>query len=748
MPILLISVRFHDGRYHGWPEWPPSPARLFQALVAGAAQGETLDGDATEAFAWLETLEAPAIAAPSARTGQGFRNFVPNNDLDAVGGDPRRVSEIRAPKLIRPVLFDPETPLLYVWTFPDTPEAQTYAKRFCAIAKRLYQLGRGVDMAWAWGEVVAEKEAEPHLAAHGGAIYRPSETGAGATLAVPARGSFDSLAMRYEKMRERLPTPVDSKSRPKGRGRRDAAGQVFAQPPKPRFREVAYDSPPKRLLFDLVGAQTPWRLDRVVALTERVRDAAAQRLTDKLSAKADEIHNTIVGRRDADKADLVARARITPLPSIGHAHADHAIRRVLVEIPANCPLHADSVEWAFSGLEAIDATINPETGEVRDQLMLASAAERSMLAHYGMEERQPARLWRTVTPAALPVARRRIDPEKLRKEKVARTADPAKDWEAKKGRERAEEEAGAACAVRQALRHAGREATVHAVRVQREPFEAKGARAEAFAPDTRFAKERLWHIEVEFAEPQRGPLFLGDGRYLGLGIMAPVRSADGVLAFAIASGLAADPSAVALTRALRRAVLARVQVELGPGKPLPLYFTGHEPDGAPTKSGSHAHLAFAYDQAQRRLLIIAPHLLERRPLGRGEAHNWNCLEEAMQGFSELRAGRAGKLRLARMPLDHGSDPLFASSRRWESATAYRVTRHRKCADAAAALVADIKDECQRLGLPRLDIEAVHPKGISGVGLTGGARLHFATAVPGPILIGRDRHFGGGLFVAR
>jgi hypothetical protein len=30
---LLVTVRFHDGRYHGSGDWPPSPARLFQAAV-------------------------------------------------------------------------------------------------------------------------------------------------------------------------------------------------------------------------------------------------------------------------------------------------------------------------------------------------------------------------------------------------------------------------------------------------------------------------------------------------------------------------------------------------------------------------------------------------------------------------------------------------------------------------------------------------------------------------------------------
>lgn len=93
MPYLLISVRFHDGRYHGGGEWPPSPARLFQALVAGAAHGGSLSEPAVSAFRWLEGLAPPVIAAPPAYAGRSIKNFVPNNDLDAVGGDPARIGE-------------------------------------------------------------------------------------------------------------------------------------------------------------------------------------------------------------------------------------------------------------------------------------------------------------------------------------------------------------------------------------------------------------------------------------------------------------------------------------------------------------------------------------------------------------------------------------------------------------------------------------------------------------------------------
>ena len=236
MGCLLVSARFHDGRYHGRPDWPPSPARLFQALVAGAAQGGTLAAEDWRAFGWLESLKPPVIAAPPMRAGQSLRNYVPNNDLDAVGGDPRRVEEIRAPKLIRPILFDAETPLLYLWPFDDVVEAQANAHRICAIAERLYQLGRGVDMAWAWGEILSAEQAEVRIAAQDGAVYRPIRGAGGTTLAIPLEGSVASLVERYLEMRKRFRTLYQPKPTRREPDRQVAAGEIFAQPRKPRFR--------------------------------------------------------------------------------------------------------------------------------------------------------------------------------------------------------------------------------------------------------------------------------------------------------------------------------------------------------------------------------------------------------------------------------------------------------------------------------------------------------------------------------
>jgi CRISPR-associated protein Csb2 len=185
------------------------------------------------------------------RTGKGFTTFVPNNDLDAVGSDPGRIGEIRVPKLIRPILFDAVTPLLYAWEFVESPGALASAQRMGAIAQQLYQLGRGIDMAWAWGEILAPEQVEARLLAHPGSLHRPSHGSEGKTLAVPLKGSLESLIHRYDRMRGRFRTLYIPKPTKKDPHRKIDAGQVFVQPPRAQFRQVAYDSPQLRLLFDL-----------------------------------------------------------------------------------------------------------------------------------------------------------------------------------------------------------------------------------------------------------------------------------------------------------------------------------------------------------------------------------------------------------------------------------------------------------------------------------------------------------------
>jgi CRISPR-associated protein Csb2 len=723
MPRLLVSVQFYEGRYHGSGEWPPSPARLFQALVAGAARGGSLSARMVEALEWLEGLDAPVIAAPPAYDGSGFRTYVPNNDLDAVGGDPARIGEIRTPKIIRPRHFDARVPLVYAWTYAENAATQRHAETVCEIACSLYQLGRGVDMAWARSELLGDADGSERLGEVGSVLWRPNDGGHGVTLACPHPRSFATLTERFNKARERFRTV--------GEGRK--VSQQFLQAPKPSFSPIVYESPGTHLLFDIRQGDrfAPQPLDGVVTLTETIRNGAVARMAKGLPERADLVQRVLVGR-GATEADKARRVRITPLPSIGHAQVVRSLRRVLVTVPPDCPISKDDIEWAFSGLPL---DFDPETGELpADSALLVPSLDRAMLANYCVETRARHRRWRTVTPAALPerAARRRIDPRRKREE-------------AKGGVERLREQASAEAAVRQALRHAGLGAELQAIRVQREPFESKGKRAELFA-GARFAKERLWHVEIVLATTVRGPILIGDGRYLGLGLMAPIEHLDGIWSFAILDGLAMQAEPLELTHALRRSVMARVQHALGDRATLPTFFSGHESDGDKAHSGSHKHLAFVFDGLRSRLLVVAPHILEGRQVSALEREYLQTLARALEDFRELRAGRAGRLLLAGGDPAMPDDPLFARSTTWRSLTPYLVTRHARVQNAAAAVKADLLAECQRNSLPRPHIEVDHTFAKPSIGLFGVARLEFRAAIGGPILLGRDRHFGGGLFV--
>jgi len=717
---LLIAVRFHEGRYHGAGGWPPAPARLFQALMAGAARGAEVPAAARDALDWLERLPPPVIAAPRGEPGQGYTAFVPNNDLDvALTGRqaPRienAVASIRVGKTVRPTLFDASAPLLYCWHFDGD---ETPAAALCETAKQLYQLGRGVDAAWADAAVLEADMAKQRLSGHCGIVYHPTGgSGSGIRLLCPQPGTRRSLADQFAGMRARF----RCSDNPRGPGR------LFVRPLRPLLANIAYNVPPDRLIFALRGSDAeggfaPRRLGEAAPLIAEVRDAAAQRLSAGTPARAADVTRYLVGQGAGD-ADKTARVTIMPVPSIGHPGADLMIRRLAVYVPQSCPVRTDDLAWAFAQVTwpGADGTIVSE---------LQPADDDAMAPRYETAGRH----WQSVTPLALAGARRRA--------RAAR-AGP----EAGGPAERAQVEARAVDAVRQALRHAAVRVPPVTVAMRREPFDERGERAECFAVGSRFPGESLWHVAVTFAAPVSGPLLLGDGRYLGLGLMRTADRMPGVLAFAIEEGLAtADPAPVA--RAARRAMLARVQAALPPGERLPTYVTGHEEDGSPARSGVHRHLAVVPDLPRRRLLYIAPSWLQRAGVDRREVCRGHArVEDALEGMAVLRAGRAGRLALALSTVAAESDPLFAPSRTWQSVSDYRVTRHRRRLGDAEALTADATAELARIGWPApAGVEVLTVRRGARGGLAGKLRLSFTTAQAGPLMIGRTAHMGGGLF---
>ena len=716
---LLIAIRFPDGRYHGQDDgfngaegWPPSPGRLFQALVAAAARGANLPPEDVRALKWLEGLHPPTIAAPAVRRGRAVKLFVPNNDLDSVGGDPARVSEIRVGKQWRPCFFNPDEPLLYVWDFESGLEE---AERICAIAERVYQLGRGIDMAWACGRVLDPNEAETRLESHPGAVCR--STGAGET-STPRPGTLDSLVERYRRKRSRLKTI--------GAGRKSR--QLFTQPPKASFGRTGYDAPPRRLHFELrreEGGFAPRPLGSVALFITGLRDGAAARLQESLSDNSALFERLIIGR-GTGPADLAQRIRLIPIPSIGAPHTDPSIRRVVVEVPSDCPIRVDDLKWAFAGLRPCD----PRTGEVWPGTLVST--DDSQMANRFV---RPARGFRSMTPVALSgVPRRRTDGASDKKTAA----------------DRVREERRAAGAVVQALRHAGIRARPSDVSVQREPFHRRGVRADLFADGSRFSKDALWHVELRFQEVLSGPLVIGDGRYCGLGLMEPVTRRTNVFAFDLDAGhRVAHEDRSELIHHLRRALMALSRDDTGHVARL---FSGHEADGRADGAGHHAHVFLAADSgpnggdAISRLVVAAPWAVDRRARRqRGEQRHF---EEVTRRLGDLRAGRLGRFGyLTAEPVEDG-DPLLGPATAWTGRTPYVATRNLKKRDEPIAFMkADVAAECVRRGFPTpAEIQVLSVRvGPRGGRPTADLKLRFSVAIRGPVLLGRDSHSGGGLF---
>ncbi len=719
---LLISVNFCEGRYHGEGDgfgdsqegWPPSPARLFQALVAGAAKGSRIAPDDHRALAWFERLEPPDILAPASRRGRAVKLFVPGNDLDAKGGDPARVSDIRIPKIWQPTFFDASIPLLYLWKIESSSGE---AEHMCRIANRLYQLGRGIDVAWANGQILAPDDVASCLEGYPGKIRHPNGHG-DTPISVP--GTLASLTTQFDAGRDRLRWSDDEQKK--------SRLQEFRKPPKAYFGRVGYDNRPRLLHFEIrdqEGAFAARPLTSVAPLVCGLRDAAADKLSEAIPEQAHLLQRLITGR-NARPEDIRQRIRLIPVPSIGHEHADPSIRRICVEVPMDCPVRADDLAWAFVGLRPCD----PTTGELWSGQLVSTSQSRMMERFV-----ESARVFRSITPVALPTLRKRR---------------PGANGRATSGSREARE-AAAVTAVMQSLRHANIHPPPVHIRVQREPLQRRGMKTEQFA-NLRFSRHSLWHVEVSFAEKIPGPLLIGDGRFCGLGLMEPIRKPDDILAFHIggSSSRATLSDRKPLLRHLRRALMASARSSTGAVPPL---FSGHEPDGKPDRAGHHGHVFLAADagsgqhgNAIKRLLVLAPWTADRRATANGRDRA--RFDNVVRSITELRAGKHGYFENLSAVVVDADDDLLAAAKTWTSVTPYVSTRNLgKGDDINAFIKSNLCAECARRAIPV-------PTGIElsdiRVGPRGGRpsariRIDFAVAVRGPLLLGRDSHEGGGLF---
>ncbi|HTA89800.1 MAG TPA: type I-U CRISPR-associated protein Csb2 [Polyangiaceae bacterium] len=499
---LVLSFRFLSPWFHGRgdegaPEWPPSPMRAFQAVVAAAARAGMLEST-RDALTWLEQRAAPLIVAPDARESTvGYRLSVPHNAMDLVGkqwsrGDEGSAAEHRTMKNVRPHRLPEDAVVHYAWQLDgDAPATPS----LIVAARGVVALGWGVDLVVGDGAVVegarlAELSAQQK-------VWEPRSDGR-LELRAPTRGTLDDLDRRHAAFLSRTSLSDSTLRPPLALSAFAITG--YARTDQPSAADIAGFTL-MRVESDNFRAFDTARRGMTVAgmLRHAVRTAAERAGWDEARVRA-----SVLGHGDESDSRLL----LVPVPSIEPRDGGEtvgAVRRVMVFSTNG---RSNDTAWAARVLGGMDL-IDEKTGEVQAVLAATSRNDR-VLNRYVSESFS----WATVTPLLLPG---HDDPSGLR-EKLRKT----KGGEEQKlllGRLMKRREG----LVRKALRQAGLGddlAFSAEIQMSETGFIAGVEKASRYAVPSHLAKSPRLHVKLTWPVKVAGPLCIGRGRFSGLGLFA------------------------------------------------------------------------------------------------------------------------------------------------------------------------------------------------------------------------------------
>jgi CRISPR-associated protein Csb2 len=512
---LCLTVRFLDSYYHGrrdggTVEWPPSPMRLFQALVATAARlgrGKP-DDRAAAALQWLEALEVPpVIVSPAVRFGKPYSVSVPNNAMDIAGRawvrDPDTTAKEADPrthrtmKEFRPVVLADEA-VHYVWPIP-----MAVAEHIDAIsqaARSLSALGWGIDVVVADAALVSSDDVE-RIA---GEKWLPTGNVSGEGLRLPVRNSFADLKRRHAGFIARI-----------------GKDGFVAPPALAAYRKTEYrlaTNPARRPIaaFSLLkpdgsGFQAFDAARNALTLTAMMRHATRDAASGWRFG--DERANAFILGHPAGEE----RFAYLPLPSV-EVRGEAGLRRIggvrrliLTSFAGTC---CGEFDWARRNLPGRE--LYPE-GSAAPAAMLSLLPESdSMVQQYV----RAASEWATVTPVVLPGF---DDPAHWRK-RLQKGVDAVEQRALLERLDRRIDEL-----LRKAIVQAGftGELARHAeLEWRKAGFWAGVDPAEMYGVPTHLKRFPRYHVRVRWRDRAGGevkvpgPVCLGGGRFYGVGLLA------------------------------------------------------------------------------------------------------------------------------------------------------------------------------------------------------------------------------------
>lgn len=502
---LVLSFRFLSPWFHGrgdegTPEWPPSPLRAFQAVVAASARAGTLESNRS-ALAWLEQRGAPLIIAPEAvESTVGYRLSVPHNAMDLVArqwsrGDEGSAAEHRTMKNVRPQQLPEDAVVHYAWQLDDDGSA---TPALIAAARSVVALGWGVDLVVGDGAVVEGAllaELSTKLK-----VWEPRSDGR-RELRSPMTGTLEDLERRHAAFLSRTSFAAPTLRPPPALS--TFAITRYARADQPRVADVAAFTL-MRVDSDNFRAFDTVRRGMAVAgmLRHAVRTAAERAGWDEARVTA-----SVLGHGDGGET----RFLLVPVPSVeprgANAETVGAVRRVMV---FSTDVRSTDTAWARRVLGGMDL-IDENTGEVQAVLAATSSNDR-VLRRYVSE----SSTWATVTPMLLPG---HDDPGGIRDKlhKANRSEQQRSLLERLMKRREA--------LVRKALRHAGiGDELAHSAEIEmgETGFVAGVEKASRYAVPSHLANSPRLHVKLTWPVKVPGPLCIGRGRFSGLGLFATV----------------------------------------------------------------------------------------------------------------------------------------------------------------------------------------------------------------------------------
>ncbi|MXZ34876.1 MAG: type I-U CRISPR-associated protein Cas5/Cas6 [Acidobacteria bacterium] len=548
--MVAIEVTFLTGRFvaaahhdRRTAEWPPHPARLFSALVATWADSDQPDLEERRALEWLESQDHPSIHASQATPRSTLTHFVPVNDarifsqtsydrranrieelsiqieegseslparqlkslrtqlrkqrdvdqmVSSVGTTPIRSAidlmppgwitasgDVRTGQARVYPSVTPDEPLVtYSWR--GNPSEPTIAS-LDGLCARLTRLGHSSSLVSC--RVVPHPRKPNYIPGPGNEVMRSIRS-----------GQLQALEGEYDKHKGSRPRTLPYTS-VRYKQAQDETEEIVVHP------DTAGDW--LVFAFNRHGRRFPSTL--AVDVATALRGAVFHYATDP-------IPEGLAGHRRDGTPSVHPHVAFLPLPWVSHQHSDGRLMGAAIAIPHSLDNRSRQALY-----RAIGKWENDKGGRL--VLTLGSRGRLEMQRVVGpttlVTLRQTlwsrkSRTWISATPIALPT-----HPGPL---STGTAHARSRAW------------ARAAKAMVKACHHIGLPEPTR-IDLSLAPVVAGSRPAPAFPPfrqpgrGGRPVARRLVHARVTFDRAVKGPVVLGAGRYLGLGLMKPVTAA-------------------------------------------------------------------------------------------------------------------------------------------------------------------------------------------------------------------------------